>query len=195
MRIAAIAIALSALVAATPVVTPAGAQGLVTGQLEVKAYEKIPKTKTGVQLNTDTHLSRELRRMVMERLARRGNEVGFSGANVMRMDVSYIDVSLGIGSGQGGTIGGQPYDQPGGNPRMELPRNRIERLNTPTTSSGSTLRIILTLYTVDTGKVIWAATTSCNVAASAAERVGETMINAIFEKADVSRITDAGFPL
>jgi len=190
MRFAAIAIALSALVVATP----AGAQGLVTGQLEIKAYEKIPKTKTGVQLNIDTHLSRELRRMVMERLARRGNEVGFSGANVMRMDVSYIDVSMGIGSGQG-TIGGPAYEQPGSNPRMELPRNRIERRNGSPSAPGSTLRIILTLYTVDTGKVIWAATTSCNVPASIAERTGEAMIDAIFAKADTSHIGDAGCPL
>lgn len=191
MRLAAIAIALAALVAATPAV----AQGLVTGQLEIKAYEKIPKTKTGVQLNTDTHLSRELRRMVMERLARRGNEVGFSGANVMRMDVTYVEVSLGIGSGSG-SIGGQAYEQPGANPRMELPRNRIERRNgLPPSPPGSILRIILTLYTVDTGKVIWTATTSCNVPASIAERAGEAMIDAIFDNADKSRIGDAGCPM
>jgi hypothetical protein len=61
------------------------------GQLEIKAYQVIPKTKTAVQLTSDTALARNLRREVMIRLSRRGNEVGFSGGNVMRMDVSYFD--------------------------------------------------------------------------------------------------------
>ena len=49
------------------------------GEMEVKAYQQIPKAKVAVQLTSDTHLSRELRREVMERLAKRGNQVGFSG--------------------------------------------------------------------------------------------------------------------
>ena len=47
------------------------------GEMEVKAYQKIPKAKIAVQLTSDTHLSRELRRQVMVRLSKRGNEVGF----------------------------------------------------------------------------------------------------------------------
>src|SRR5215510_9581675 len=80
---------------------PALAQGIGTGvssapklgDMEVKAYEKIPRTKVAVQLTSDNHLARELRRQVMIRLAKRGNDVGFSGGNVMRMDVSYFDFS------------------------------------------------------------------------------------------------------
>lgn len=47
--------------------SPAQAQAPGIGQLEIKAYETIPKTKTAVQLSSDTHLSRELRRAVMVR--------------------------------------------------------------------------------------------------------------------------------
>ena len=117
------------------------------GEIEVKAYQAIPKTKIAVQLTSDTHLSRELRREVMVRLSKRGNEVGFSGGNVMRMDVSYFDFTD-SGRGDYGTQGGQPsYAPPGSNPRMDLPSNTIRRrdgLGAPT--SVPTLRITLTLY-------------------------------------------------
>src|SRR5436309_2197482 len=97
MRIAILAAACG-LLAAGPL-TPNGASaqsyglppGPKLGEMEVKAYQTIPKAKIAVQLTSDTHLSRELRRQVMVRLQKRGNEVGFSGGNVMRMDVSYFD--------------------------------------------------------------------------------------------------------
>ena len=87
MRIAATVIALSALFFAAP----ASAQGYglgsgpKVGEIEIKAYQKIPKVKIAVQLTSDTHLARELRRQVMVRLSQRGNQVGFSGGNVMRI--------------------------------------------------------------------------------------------------------------
>ena len=90
MRFVASLIALLAFGAAMP----AGAQAPKLGQLEIKAYQAIPKTKTAVQLTTDTALSRNLRRQVMVRLARRGNEVGFSGGNVMRLEISYFDLTF-----------------------------------------------------------------------------------------------------
>jgi hypothetical protein len=37
---------------------------------------------------------------------------------------------------------------------------------------------------VDTGKVLWSATTSCSIQADIAERAGEMMINTIFDNAD-----------
>src|SRR6187401_868861 len=134
MRIAASLMALLALGAAMPAQAQGVGQvpgsGPKLGQLEIKAYQAIPKTKTAVQLTSDTALARNLRRQVMVRLARRGNDVGFSGGNVMRMDVSYFDFSAGSGGGGGPTIGGNPgYDGPAANPRPELPRNRLEQRN------------------------------------------------------------------
>jgi hypothetical protein len=203
MRIAATLIALAALA------TPASAQipgpglgmGPALGQLKVEAYQKIPRTKTAVQLTSDTALARNLRREVMVRLARRGNEVGFSGGNVMRMDVTYFDL-LGGGGGGGlsggasGLPGGPSYASPGDNPRMDLPRNKLERRDTlQPPPPGPTLRITLTLYAVDTGKVIWAATASCIAQGSNAEQAGIAMIDNIFQDADKNRIADAGCPL
>src|ERR1043165_7201387 len=130
MHIAIVAAALGLLAAATTAAAqgiPGVASGPKLGEFEVKAYQQIPKAKVAVQLTSDTHLSRELRREVMERLSKRGNEVGFSGGTVMRMDVSYFDFSGG-NSRDYNTQGGQPsYAPPGSNPRMDLPSNPIRR--------------------------------------------------------------------
>ncbi|GEP59207.1 hypothetical protein [Reyranella soli] len=198
MRIAIFAAALGLL--ATTTQASAQSYGLPPGpklgEIEVKAYQKIPKTKVAVQLTSDTHLSRELRREVMTRLSKRGNEVGFSGGNVMRMDVSYFDFTD-SSRGDYSTQGGQPsYAPPGSNPRMDLPSNAIRRrdgLSSPT--SVPTLRVTLTLYSTDGGKVLWAATGSCGAQADKAQNAGEAIINRIFDNADKSQTGDAGCPL
>lgn len=177
---------------------PAWAQGIdrgaAVGQLEVKAYRPIPKTKTAVQLNTDTHLARELRRHVMTRLARRGNEVGFSGGNVMRLDVDFSEFS---GGRDGGTFGSPPaYDVQGAIPRPAMPDSPLTRRDGGAPpSAGSALRLALTLYEVDSGKVLWTATISCLAQSSTVQRSGEVMIDTIFDDADRSRAGDAGCPL
>jgi hypothetical protein len=190
MRKIAMAGVLSALAAA-----PAWAQAPALGKLEIKAYEKIPKTKTAVQLTSDTALGRHLRGIVMAHIARRGNQVGFSGGNVMRMDVGYLDLLGGGGSGDA-TIGGQPSFAPlGSNPRPELPSNRVQRRDQIDVPGKSTLRITLTLYNVTTGKVIWAASSSCGTNGTNLERTGEIMIEEIFKDPDRSHVADAGCPL
>ena len=175
---------------------PGVGAGPKLGELEIKAYQKIPKTKVAVQLTADNHLSRELRREVMIRLSQRGNEVGFSGGNVMRMDVSYFDL-LGGNDRSTGTIGGQPdYAEPGSNPRPALPSNPIGRRNGLTPSTvGPTLRITLTLYALDTGKVLWTATGSCTTQSDKSQRAGEAIIDRIFASADKNTVGDAGCPL
>jgi len=192
MRIAVI-VALAALAAAPGHAQPPG-PGLKTGQLEVKAFQAIPKAKVAVQLTSDTSLARKLRGEVMERLAKRGNQVGFSGGNVMRMDVTYLD--LGAGRSGGGYINDSPsYLEPGSNPRMDLPRNKFERRDVYNPPAGPTLRISLTLYSVDTGKVLWFASASCFTQGNNAEQSGTNMIDAIFADPDKNRIADAGCPL
>ena len=188
MRFAATLAMLSALVLTGPTL----AQAPKLGQLEVKAYQKIPKTKVAVQLTSDSHLSRELRREVMVQLQKRGNEVGFSGGNVMRMDVSFIDLS---GGGQSGNSYGPPsYRSSGSNPMPSTPDRPVFSLDRSPSqpSPGATLRVSLTLYTVDGGKVLWAASGSCSTTGDIVQSSGESMIDAIFADADRSRIADAG---
>ena len=203
MRTAILTAALGLLAATGTLTLPLGASaqsygvpaGPKLGEMEVKAYQAIPKAKIAVQLTSDTHLSRELRREVMQRLSKRGNEVGFSGGNVMRMDVSYFDFSD-SGRGDYSTQGGQPsYAAPGSNPRMDLPSNTIRRrdgLGSPT--SVPTLRVTLTLYASDGGKVLWTASGSCASQADKAQNAGEAIINRIFNSADKSLTADVGCP-
>lgn len=165
------------------------------GQLEVKAYRVIPKAKTAVQLSSDTALARNMRREVMVRLARRGNEVGFSGGNVMRMDVSYFDFSRSQSHDDPNMPNGNAFEGPGSNPRPNLDGYRIDRGQGGSQSSGSTLRLNLTLYSTENGNVLWAATASCYTQANMAEAAGFAMIDAIFDDADRNRIADAGCPL
>lgn len=196
MRIAATVVALSALFFAAP----ASAQGYglgsgpKLGEVEIKAYQKIPKVKIAVQLTSDTHLARELRRQVMVRLGQRGNQVGFSGGNIMRMDVSYFDLSGGMDR-EMPMMQSQDYET-GANPRLMLPANPIGRRDTiPAAPSGSTLRVSLTLYESSGGKVLWTASGSCNVRSSAAMQAGLSIVDHIFDNADANRVGDAGCPL
>jgi hypothetical protein len=165
----------------------------IVGQFEVKAYSKIPKTKTAVQLTIDSAMGRQLRREVMIRLSRRGNEVGFSGGNVMRMDVTYSSFLSG-GSGSSTIDPGREVLPLGdANPRPPLPDNRIA----PFDSGGSTptLRITLSLYSTDGGRVLWQAVSTCKASSSNVIKVGEAMIDTIFNNADNNRVADAGCPI
>ena len=194
MRLVAVSLALAGLV----VSVPAAAQAPALGQFEVKAYQVIPKAKTAVQLNADSALARNLRRQVMLRLSKRGNEVGFSGGNVMKFDVTYVDLLGGSGGSiDRGPVGGiQDFQQPGSNPIPQVPGVTIRRRDdSAPTRGGPTLRLNLTLYHVDTGRVLWAATASCVTTASMAERAGEAIIDTIFDNAEKTATGDAGCPL
>jgi len=194
MRIAATLVALSALCFAVP----ASAQGYglgggpKLGEIEIKAYQKIPKVKIAVQLTSDTHLARELRRQVMVRLTQRGNQVGFSGGNIMRMDMSYFDCSA--GTRNDGWIDPGPSVETGANPRLALPSNPIDigrRGSSSAAPSSSTLRVSLTLYEANGGKVLWTATASCSVPSTDAKAAGLGIVNQIFDNADANRIADS----
>ena len=149
-----------------------------------------------MQLTSDSALARNLRREVMIRIARRGNEVGFSGGNVMRMDVQYFDLLGGSGITRG-PVGGrdQNFDGPAANPRPEVPGIRIERGGPAPRSSGPTLRITLTLYSTDGGKVLWTAIGVLLHPGQHGRNAGTLMIDSIFDEADKNRIADAGCPL
>ena len=150
-----------------------------------------------MQLTSDTALARELRRKVMVRLSQRGNEVGFSGGNVMRMDVSYFDL-LG-GNGRSTRHDRRPARlhaagrQPAPGAARQPDRAGATAL-TPSTA-GPTLRITLTLYSIDGGKVLWTASGSCSTQADKSQQAGEAMIDRIFDNADKNPVGDAGCPL
>src|SRR5471030_1173892 len=171
---------------------------LQIGQMEIKAYAPISKAKIAVQLTQDTALGRQLRGKVMERISKRGNEVGTSGGNVMRMDLAYFDLLV-TGGGGGSTAADTPSSsQPGDNQRPSLLGNitglRNDDRNAPAPRP-PTLTISFTLYAIDTGKVVWVATASCSTTGGMVAKAGEAMINSIFDNADKSIVGDAGCPL
>jgi hypothetical protein len=195
MRIATI-LAGTILLAASPAFAQLPPQ-LAVGQMEVKAYQKIPKAKAAVQLTQDTALGRHLRGKVMERLSKRGLEVGFSGGNVMRMDLSYFDLNLG---GGGSTRGNSAADTPSSSSPGDNQRPTILGLGRTTDPSAAppappTLRLTLTLYSVDSGKVLWTATGTCATVGGMAPKAGEAIIGAIFDNADKSIVGDANCPI
>jgi len=168
---------------------------LQIGQMEIKAYAPISKTKIAVQLTQDTALGRELRGKVMARIAKRGNEVGFSGGNVLRMDVAYFDL---LGTGGGGSAADTPSSsQPGDNQRPSLLGNitGLRGSGDAPAPRPPTLRLNFTLYAVDTGKVVWVTSASCSTTSGMVVKAGDAMINSIFDSADKSLVGDAGCPL
>jgi hypothetical protein len=173
---------------------------LQIGQMEVKAYAPISKTKIAVQLTQDTALGRQLRGKVMERIAKRGNEVGFSGGNVMRMDVAYFDLLGTSGANIGGSTAADTPSSasPGDNQRPSLLGN-LSGLRGGDSAAPAprppTLRLSFTLYAVDTGKVVWTASASCSTTGGMVAKAGEAMINSIFDNADKSLVGDANCPL
>lgn len=191
MRIAAI------LAGALLLAAPAAAQlppTLQIGQMQVQVYAPMGKTKIAVQLTQDTALGRQLRGKVMERISKRGNEVGFSGGNVLRMDVAYFDL---LTEGVTGSANTPSSSQPGDNQRPSLLGNITGLRNNDggAPSRPPTLRMSFTLYAIDSGKVIWVATGSCSTTGGMVAKAGEAIINSIFDNADKSVVGDAGCPL
>jgi hypothetical protein len=195
MRIAAIATGAIILLAATPSIAQLP-PSLAIGQMEVKVFEKIPKAKVAVQLTTDTSLGRNLRGKTMERLQKRGLEVGFSGGNVMRMDIAYFDLSIdGSGGGNSRSADTPSYASPGDNQRPTILGGFSSQRNEQAAPRPPTLRMSFTLYSIDSGKVLWTAAASCATVGGMAIRAGEAMINAIFDNADKSMVGDANCPI
>ena len=175
-----------------------GAHGPKIGDLEVKAYTGIPKTKTAVQLTSDSALARNLRREVMIRLARRGNEVGFSGGNVMRMDVQYTSTCWVTAASRAArsAASDQNFDGPAANPRPEVPGIPHRPARPARPAAGRRLRITLTLYSTSMAARCCGPRRRPATPRPAAPRTpAPLMIDSIFNDADKNRIGDAGCPL
>lgn len=163
--------------------------------LEIQAKAPLPKGKYAVDLDTDSALSRELRRMVMEKLAARGNQVGFSGGHVMKLQA---DLTQNFAGGRTPESVLTPPSGPApqrGDGRPPLPERPIRDLAPKAPPAGETLRITLTLRTATSGAVAWVAYATCPVRDGRAEEVGRVMIDAIFANPDRSRRGEINCPL
>lgn len=177
---------------------PASAQTPTRPSLEIQAKRPLPTGKYAVDLEVDSELGRDLRRVVMERLAARGNQVGFSGGHVVKLRV---DLTRNFAAGPTPESVLQPprgQTPPGGeraDGRPQLPERSMRDLQPRPGSETETLRITLTMREAGAGEVVWVAYASCAFGGGRALDTGRAMIGAIFSSPDRSRRGEADCPL
>jgi hypothetical protein len=151
---------------ATLLVLATTAAAQTPGRFEVAATRPIPPGKIAVELSSQSELGRELRGQVMERLARRGNDVGASGGHVLLLSVFY--------------------------PRRIA---RASPTDAPTgATANDVLRLTLTIRRFGSAEALWSARAACVVAPAAAFAASGRMLDALFADPDRTRQGDANCP-
>jgi hypothetical protein len=182
-----------AFIALLSVSGPAGAEG--PASLDIQAKRPLPNGKYAVDLVSDSELGRDLRRRVMEKLAARGHQVGFSGGHVMRLQV---DLTRNFeGSLTPESVLAAPRNQlpERGDARPPMPERRMRDLEPRPRAAPETLRITLTLRAAGSGEVIWVAYAACPFSDGRALGAGRNMIDAIFANPNRSRRGEADCPI
>lgn len=152
--------------AATLLMIASTAAAQAPGRFEITAARPIPAGKIAVELSSQSELGRELRGQVMERLARRGNDVGASGGHTLLLSVFY--------------------------PR---PITRDSLARAPTAAAANdVLRITLSVHRPGSAEAVWSARAACVVAPAAAFAVSGRMLDALFTDPDRTRQGDANCP-
>ncbi|HJQ59668.1 MAG TPA: hypothetical protein VJ890_22360 [Vineibacter sp.] len=177
-----------------PAPTPAPAQPQ-PHSLDIQAKRPLPTGKYAVDLDTDSALGRDLRRVVMEKLAARGNQVGFSGGHVMKLQVG---LTQHFSSSQQ-PAGAPPRSEIGptgdrSDIRPPMPDRPVRDMASRPDAALETLNLTLTVRAATTGEVIWAAYATCSFRDGRAQAMGRTMLDAIFADPNRSRRGDAKCP-
>lgn len=176
-----------------PAATPSPAHSL-----DIQAKRPLPTGKYAVNLDTDSELARDLRRVVMEKLAARGNQVGFSGGHVMKLQVDLTRHFAGGRTPESVLAPPRGQVAPGsdrGDVRAPLPERPVRDLAPKPDPATETLHLTLTLHALGSGEVQWIAYATCPVRDGRALAVGRGMVNAIFADPNRSRRGDANCPL
>ncbi len=167
---------------------PAGAQNQAL--LDIQAKRPLPTGKYAVELVEDSELGRDLRRLVMDKLAARGNQVGFSGGHVMRMQVSQTRNFAG-GLTQEGVMVGTPGQVPSTSDRPDvrppMPERSVRSQELRPRGGDDVLRITLTLSNSGSGEVTWVAYAACPFPGGRAFPAGRQLIDTIFANPNSSR--------
>jgi len=185
MRTLFLALCASLLLAAT-----ASAQNAPGPSLDIQAKRPLPTGKYAVDLDSDSELGRDLRRLVMEKLAARGHQVGFSGGHVMKMQVNLTQNFTGGLTPEGvmlGTRGQLPATSDRPDARPPMPERSVRSLEARPHAEDEMLRISLTLRNAGSGEVTWVAYAACPFPAGRAFAAGRQMIDGIFADPNRSR--------
>jgi hypothetical protein len=168
---------------------PAGAQTQAQPGLEIQAKKPLPTGKYAVDLDTDTALGRDVRRLVMERLAKLGHQVGFSGGHVMKLQVNQTRNFAGGLKTEDVLVPPRPAPSPGSDRldvRPPMPDRPVQDMGRAPVA-GETLRLTLTLRAAGSGEVIWVAYAACPYSEGRALRAGAKMVDTIFADPNRSR--------
>jgi hypothetical protein len=164
------------------------------GNFEVRTTRGIPAGKIAVDLSPDSELGRDLRRLVMEKLAKAGHEVGFSGGNILKLQVN---LQRGLPSVGGGRGDDEVDRRTGIDAQRPTPQNPARAFEPPRPGSGRNdlLSISMTIHGLQSHELLWSANASCRVGANDAFGAGRNMIDNIFARPNASRKGEADCPI
>lgn len=164
------------------------------GNFEVRTTRGIPAGKIAVDLSPDSELGRDLRRLVMEKLAKTGHEVGFSGGHILKMQVN---LQRGLPPSSVGR-GDDEVDRRTGidaqRPTPQGPARAFEQPR-PGGARNDLLSISMTIHGLQSRELLWSANASCRVGANDAFGAGRNMIDNIFAQPNASRKGEADCPI
>lgn len=164
------------------------------GNFEIRTTRGIPAGKVAVDLSPDSELGRDLRRLVMEKLAKRGHEVGFSGGNILKLQVN---LQRGLPLSSGGRSD-DPIDRRTGiDAQRPTPQGPARAFEPPRPGGGRNdlLSISMTIHGLQSRELLWSANASCRVGANDAFGAGRNMIDNIFAQPNASRKGEADCPI
>jgi len=186
---------LAALLVAAPMF--AGATALAqspVGNFEVRTARGIPAGKIAVDLSPDSELGRDLRRLVMEKLAKTGHEVGFSGGHILKLQVN---LQRGLPSAGGGRGDYEVDRRTGIDAQRPTPQGPARAFEQPRLGGGRNdlLSLSMTIHGLQSRELLWSANASCRVGANDAFGAGRNMIDNIFARPNASRKGEADCPI
>jgi hypothetical protein len=164
------------------------------GNFEVRTTRGIPAGKIAVDLSPESELGRDIRRLVMEKLAKTGHEVGFSGGHIMKL---YVRLQRALPSY---TARDRDYDldRPTGIDAIRpIPQGPARAFEPPRErdSRNDMLSISMTIHGLQSRELLWSATANCRVGSNEAFGAGRNIIDNIFARPNVSRKGEADCPL
>ena len=186
---------LAALLATTLLFGGATAQAQSgVGNFEVRTTRGIPAGKIAVDLSPDSELGRDLRRLVMEKLAKSGHEVGFSGGHILKLQ---INLQRGLPPSSGGRSDDDVDRRTGIDAQRPTPQGPARAFEPPRPGGGRNdlLSISMTIHGLQSRELLWSANASCRVGANDAFGAGRNMIDNIFARPNVSRKGEADCPI
>lgn len=190
MRIGAALLAATLLLIGT---TAHGQSGV--GSFEVRTSRGIPGGKIAVDLSPDSELGRDLRRLVMEKLAKSGHPIGFSGGHILKLQVN---LQRGLPPYSGGRSNDEIDRRTGIDAQRPTPQGPARAFEPPRRSGGGRndlLSISMTIHGLKSRELLWSANASCRVSANEAFGAGRNMIDNIFARPNASRKGEADCPI